>query len=361
MRGDFESQKFDAVAEDLRKTQVNAEKIVIWNHPIMQTVIYACIISALWFGGNLILSGDMKTGELISFLSYITQTLMSLMMLSMIFVQFILSRASVSRILEILDSGQEPERTVETTSKVESNSVSFENVFFSYTNDKNNCVLSGINLEIPSGATVGILGGTGSSKTTLVSLIPRLYDALSGSVKVGGIDVHDYDLKSLRKKVGVVLQKNVLFSGTISENLRWGNENASDEEIREACVISNADGFVSNFPKGYETVLDQGGMNLSGGQKQRLCIARALVKKPGILILDDSTSAVDTATDLSIRTALKKSLPNTTKLIIAASVQDSDFIVVLDDGKINGIGTHDELIKSNKIYQEVYESQMSEK
>lgn len=366
VQGDFENEKFDSVADDLRKTQVNAEKIVIWNMPLMQIVIYSCIISALWFGGNLILAGSMKTGELISFISYISQTLMSLMMLSMIFVQFILSRASVTRISEILNSNEEVSVSAknEISNPSGNNSISFEKVFFSYTNDINNCVLSDINLEIPSSSTIGIIGGTGSSKTTLISLLPRFYEILSGTIKIGGKDISQIPLYELRNRISIVPQKNVLFSGTISENVRWGNENATDEEIKAACIASDADGFISNFPKAYETELGQGGVNLSGGQKQRLCIARALLKKADILILDDSTSAVDTATDLRIRKALKNFLPNTTKLIIAqriSSVQDADFIIVLDDGKINGIGTHSELLKSNKIYQEVYESQMSEK
>lgn len=366
VQGDFENEKFDSVADDLRKTQVNAEKIVIWNMPLMQIVIYSCIISALWFGGNLILAGSMKTGELISFISYISQTLMSLMMLSMIFVQFILSRASVTRISEILNSNEEVSVSAknEISNPSGNNSISFEKVFFSYTNDINNCVLSDINLEIPASSTIGIIGGTGSSKTTLISLLPRFYEILSGTIKIGGKDISQIPLYELRNRISIVPQKNVLFSGTISENVRWGNENATDEEIKAACIASDADGFISNFPKAYETELGQGGVNLSGGQKQRLCIARALLKKADILILDDSTSAVDTATDLRIRKALKNFLPNTTKLIIAqriSSVQDADFIIVLDDGKINGIGTHSDLLKSNKIYQEVYESQMSEK
>ena len=291
------------------------------------------------------------------------------MMLSMMFIQFMMSRASVSRISEILDAQTESADSVAQISsssaqpKELSGEIQFNDVYFSYTNDANNCVLSGINLHIHPGATVGIIGGTGSSKTTLVSLVPRLYDVLKGSVFVDGKDVRAYDLKELRQKIGVVLQKNTLFSGTIAENLRWGNEGASDEELKNACIASDADSFISNFPDKYETVLEQGGVNLSGGQKQRLCIARALVKKPEILILDDSTSAVDTATDMRVRTALRKNFSRTTKLIIAQrinSVQDADFIVVLDDGKINGIGTHEELLASNKIYQEVYESQMSE-
>ena len=367
VRGDFENEKFDSVADTLRKAQVRAEKIAIWNNPIMKLLVYSCIVCALWFGGNMILAGDMTTGELISFLSYINQTLMSLMMLSMMFVQFMMSRASVSRILEILDAEAEPSPDARSGAAAQPGAgcaISFEDVYFSYTNDEHNCALSGINVHIPAGATVGIIGGTGSSKTTLVSLIPRLYDVLKGSVKVDGKDVRDYDLGELREKIGFVLQKNTLFSGTIAENLRWGNAAASDEELRAACVSADADEFISRFPQKYETVLEQGGTNLSGGQKQRLCIARALVKKPRILILDDSTSAVDTATDSRIRAALRNTLSRTTKLIIAQrihSVQDADFIVVLDNGKINGVGTHDELLRSNTIYREVHESQTNEK
>ncbi len=364
VRGDFECEKFDSIADDLRKTQVSAEKIVILNQPIMQLVVYSCIISVLWFGGKMILSGDMLMGELISFLTYINQILMSLMMLSMIFVQFILSRASVARIREVLDEESEIKNAQEPKGNAASAfDIEFDHVSFSYNNDLNNCVLSDICLSIKQGATVGIIGGTGSSKSTLVQLIPRLYDATSGSVRVGGVDVRDWKLDDLRGKIALVLQKSLLFSGTIAENLRWGNKNASLEEIIESCVASDAHSFVSSFPDGYDTVLGQGGVNLSGGQKQRLCIARALLKKPDILILDDSTSAVDTATDLRIRNALKKSLPSSTKIIIAqriASVQDADSIIVMDDGRIDGIGTHENLLETNKIYREVYESQMSE-
>ncbi len=363
VRREFENEKFDSVAEDLRKTQFSAEKIVILNLPAMQLVVYACIISVLWLGGNMILKGDMKVGELISFITYITQILMSLMMLSRLFVMFIMTRASISRISEVLDEKVEDVLSgAKDGIQPESGEVEFSHVYFSYTEDKENCVLSDINLKIPSGATVGILGGTGSSKTTLVSMIPRLYDSLEGIVKVGGRDVNEYELEALRKSIGMVLQKNVLFSGTISDNLRWGNMNASDSEILEACRAACADDFIKSFPKGYETNLGQGGVNLSGGQKQRLCIARAILKKPKILILDDSTSAVDTATDLRIRKALKNLLPNTTKIIIAqriASVQEADFIVLLDEGKINAVGTHDELLASSEIYKEVYDSQMS--
>lgn len=364
VRGDFECEKFDSIADDLRKTQVSAEKIVILNQPIMQLVVYSCIISVLWFGGKMILSGDMLMGELISFLTYINQILMSLMMLSMIFVQFILSRASVARIREVLDEESEIKDALEPKGNGASGfDIEFDHVSFSYNNDLDNCVLSDICLSIKQGATVGIIGGTGSSKSTLVQLIPRLYEVTSGSVRIGGVDVRDWKLEDLRGRIALVLQKSLLFSGTIAENLRWGNKNASLEEIIESCKASDAHSFVSSFPDGYDTVLGQGGVNLSGGQKQRLCIARALLKKPDILILDDSTSAVDTATDLRIRNALKKSLPSSTKIIIAqriASVQDADSIIVMDDGRIDGIGTHENLLVTNKIYREVYESQMSE-
>ncbi|WP_296325027.1 ABC transporter ATP-binding protein [Treponema sp. UBA3813] len=382
VRGDHENAKFDEIAEDLQRTQVGAEKIVILNMPIMHLMVYGCIVSALWFGGNMVISGKMQTGGLISFISYITQILMSLMMLSRLFVMFILSRTSLSRVMEVLDEEieihnaeckmqneerclsplQSGRQVLEARGK-SLNDIEFSHVYFSYDKKMEHSVLSDINLSIPQGSTVGILGGTGSSKSTLVQLIPRLYEVTEGSVKVGGKDVRQWNLTDLRKKIGFVLQKNTLFSGTIAENLRWGNENASDEDLIAACKASDAHGFVTSFPDGYDTDLSQGGVNLSGGQKQRLCIARALIKKPDILVLDDSTSAVDTATDLRIRNALRSSLPATTKLIIAqriASVQDADFIIVLDSGKINGIGSHDELMKSNQIYREVYESQMSE-
>lgn len=367
VRGDFECGKFEDIAGQVRDAQVRAEKIVICNAPVMKLVIYMCIIATLWFGGNMLIAGSMRTGELVSFLTYVTQILMSLMMVSMMFVQLILSRASISRIMEVLSlesiesSGYaEDERGAV---EVLNGDIEFDNVYFSYNGKKENCVLSGINLAVPSGATVGIIGGTGSSKTTLVSLIPRLYDCTDGAVKVGGRDVREYSYKALRDSIGMVLQKNVLFSGTIEDNLRWGDDSASMDQIKRACVAAQADSFVMSFPDGYKTELGQGGVNLSGGQKQRLCIARALLKRPKILILDDSTSAVDTATDAKIRAALKEILPGTTKLIIAqriASVQDSDFIVVLDDGKVNGIGKHDELLETNEIYREVYDSQMSQ-
>lgn len=362
VREEHEKEKFDLTAEQLRDSQIKAEKLVIWNAPIMQLTIYLCIVAALWFGGNMILSGTMKTGELVSFITYITQILSSLMMLSMMFVQMILSRTSISRILEVLDEVPDIESPKSACKTVADGSIDFDNVFFSYEKKESNCVLQNVSVHIKSGQTVGILGGTGSSKTTFVSLIPRLYDVLSGSIKVGGIDVRDYDIETLRRSIGFVLQKSLLFSGTIKENLRWGSESASDSDLRKACEIAAIDDFVGSLPGGFDTDLGQGGVNLSGGQKQRLCIARALLKKPAILILDDSTSAVDTATDKRIREALRQTLPQTTKLIIAqriSSVQDSDFIIVFDDGKINAIGTHESLMKSNKIYKEVYNSQMS--
>lgn len=374
VRGDFENKKFSDSADNVRKAQVSAEKLVILNLPLMQIIVYSCIIVALWFGGRMIAFGNMQTGELISFITYIGQILMSLMMLSMVFVMLVLSRASISRVVEVLDevpeiknpdaiSIVESGKSVKAIfDKVPNGSIDFKNVSFSYHKDPNNCVLSDVNLHIESGQMVGIIGGTGSSKSTLVSLIPRLYDSLSGSVSVGGIDVRKYELKALRDNVAMVLQKNVLFSGSIKDNLKWGNENATDDEIVAACQAADAHEFVSSFPKGYDTDLGQGGVNISGGQKQRLCIARALLKNPKILILDDSTSAVDTATDARIRSALRSSLPDTTKIIIAQrinSVQDADVIIVLDNGKIDGMGTHEELLKNNSIYREVYESQQS--
>lgn len=362
VRGEFEDEKFREAAENVRKTQVRAEKIVIFLMPIMEFVVYSCIIFVLWSGGKMIVFGTMKAGELVSFLTYVTQILMSLMMLGMIFVNLVLSRASIGRICQVLDEApdiQEPENPVE---NVADGSVDFENVCFSYSKKKENPALSDINLHIKSGQVAGIIGGTGSSKTTLISLIPRLYDTLSGSVKVGGLDVKNYGLKALRDAVAVVLQKNVLFSGTIKENLKWGNKYASDEEIAAACRASDADSFIRTLPGGYETELGQGGVNLSGGQKQRLCIARALLKNPKILILDDSTSAVDTATEKRIRDALRSLHPETTKIIIAqriSSVQDADVIFVLDDGKISASGTHAELLETSSIYREVFESQSS--
>ena len=361
VRGDHEIEKFDGALDELQDYSIRAEKILALNSPIMQTTIYSCIIAILWFGGNQIVVGSMQTGDLMAFISYVTQILSSLMMITMIFIGLVMSRASMQRIVEVLQEEVDiNDHQASADMQVEDGSIIFENVSFSYYKDPNNTVLENINLEIKSGETIGIIGGTGSSKTTLVQLIPRLYDVLSGRVLVGGHDVRDYKLETLREAVGMVLQKNVLFSGSINSNLRWGDGDATVEEIREACRAAQADDFVTSFPEGYETDLGQGGVNVSGGQKQRLCIARALLKKPKIIILDDSTSAVDTATDAKIREAFREKLADTTTIIIAqriSSVSDADKIIVMDDGKINGIGTHEELIKNNAIYREVYESQ----
>ena len=361
VRGDYEIEKFDGALDELQNYSIRAEKILALNSPIMQTTIYSCIIAILWFGGNQIVVGSMQTGDLMAFISYVTQILSSLMMITMIFIGLVMSRASMQRIVEVLQEEVDiNDHQASADVQVEDGSIIFENVSFSYYKDPNNTVLENINLEIKSGETIGIIGGTGSSKTTLVQLIPRLYDVLSGRVLVGGHDVRDYKLETLREAVGMVLQKNVLFSGSINSNLRWGDGDATVEEIREACRAAQADDFVTSFPEGYETDLGQGGVNVSGGQKQRLCIARALLKKPKIIILDDSTSAVDTATDAKIREAFREKLADTTTIIIAqriSSVSDADKIIVMDDGKINGIGTHEELIKNNAIYREVYESQ----
>ncbi|HEY8420948.1 MAG TPA: ABC transporter ATP-binding protein [Thermoclostridium sp.] len=371
VRGDYENEKFCDIADQVRQTQIKAEKIVLWNMPIMQFIMYGCMLAVAWFGGNLIISGDMQSGQLMGFISYISQILMSLMMIGMIFVMFVLTRASLMRINEVFDEKIDIVEKENRITEIKDGSVSFNNVSFSYVGKDGTMVLENINLNIKPGETVGIIGGTGSGKTTLVQLIPRLYDVTEGSVTVGGVDVRDYSISHLRDAVAVVLQKNVLFSGTIKENLKWGNENATDEEIIEACKIAQAHDFIMSFPDGYNTVLGQGGVNVSGGQKQRLCIARALLKRPKIIILDDSTSAVDTATDSRIRAALRsedlftriyKNLQSEkiTTIIIAqriASVIDADKIIVMDDGKINAIGTHEELLMNNAIYREVYESQ----
>ena len=360
VREKYEKDNFKNTADIVRKAQVSAEKLIIMNMPVMQIAMYTSIVAVLWFGGHMAVSGSMGTGELASFITYITQILMSLMMLSMIFIMLVISKASIQRISEVLDEEPTVKDCENSTEKVSDGSVRFENVSFSYFDDMNNLALENINIDIKSGETIGIIGGTGSSKTTLVQLIPRLYDTTAGTVYVGGKDVKSYSLDELRNNVAMVLQKNVLFSGTIRDNLRWGDENASDEEIIEACKSACADDFVKSFPDGYNTDMGQGGVNVSGGQKQRLCIARALLKKPKIIILDDSTSAVDTATDSSIRKAFREKLSDTTTFIIAqriSSVKDADRIIVMDNGKINGIGTHDELLKNNSIYREVYESQ----
>ena len=361
VREDHEKEVFRQAADQLRDTQLRAEKILLWNAPIMQLVMYSCMIAVAWFGGNLIIAGDMLTGELLSFISYISQILMSLMMISMIFIMLIMSRASARRICEVFDEPLDlTDAAVSDDPQLQDGSIEFRNVSFFYNEEAAAPVLHDINLSIASGQTVGILGGTGSSKTTLVQLIPRLYDASSGEVFVGGRNVQDYTLHTLHENVAVVLQKNILFSGTIRENLRWGNPNASEEELITACQAAQAHDFIMAFPQGYDTDLSQGGGNLSGGQKQRLCIARALLKHPKIIILDDSTSAVDTATDSRIRQSFRRDLADTTTIIIAqrvSSVQDADCIIVMENGTINAIGTHEELLKHNAIYQEVYDSQ----
>jgi len=361
-----ETEKFDEVSGEIYDDTVKAEKTLAFNMPLMQITVYACILLICWLGAQTIVNyrlfgigEQMSTGELTALLNYTMQILMSLMMLSMIFINIVMSRASAERICEVLDEESTITNNASPITEVKNGDIVFENVDFAYHEGKN--VLKNVNLSIKSGETIGIIGGTGSSKSTLVQLIPRLYDVTSGSVLVGGEDVKNYDIKTLRDSVAMVLQKNVLFSGTIKENLRWGNENATDEEMKQACISACADEFVSTFPDGYDTYIEQGGSNVSGGQKQRLCIARALLKKPKILILDDSTSAVDTKTDAMLRQSMAESIPGTTKIIIAqriSSVQDCDRIIVIDNGVINGIGKHDELLENNVIYKEVYESQM---
>ena len=361
-REEHEEKKFGSVNDEVYKLFKTAEKIVAFNSPAMQLAIYTCILLLSWFGAKLIVGGTMQTGELSSIITYAWQILSSLMMISMVFVMIIIAQSSAERIVEVLDEESTIRNKENPVKEVKNGSISFNNVSFQYDDAKaeDELPLEDINIDIKSGETIGIIGATGSSKSTIVNLIPRLYDVTKGAIKVGGVDVRDYDIETLRNEVAVVLQKNVLFSGTIKENLRWGNKEASDEELVRVCKLAQADPFIQEFPDKYDTVLDQGGTNVSGGQKQRLCIARALLKKPKILILDDSTSAVDTKTDALIRKAFREEIPNTTKIIIAqriTSVEDADRIIVLDDGKINGIGTSEELLKTNAIYQEVYESQ----
>ena len=363
VREEYEKKKFGDISGEIYSDFVKAEKRMTLTGPLMQTCMYAAIILLSWFGARIIvLSGgrDFSTGELMSMMTYAMQILGSLMMLSMVFVMIIMSRASAERVVEILDEKSDVRSPANAVMDVKDGSVTFEDVSFSYSGKEDKCCLKNIDIEIPAGATVGVLGGTGSGKSSLVQLIPRLYDVTKGSVKVGGLDVREYDLDVLRQEVAMVLQKNVLFSGTIKENLRWGNENATDEEIIHACKLACAHDFVSAFPDGYDTYIEQSGSNVSGGQKQRLCIARALLKKPKILILDDSTSAVDTHTDAMIRKAFLEEIPDTTKFIIAqriSSIEDADFTIVLDGGVVTGVGTHEELIENNEIYREVYEAQ----
>ena len=363
VREDYEKEKFNRISNKLFRTFLKAENLMMLNAPLMQFCVYGCTLFISWFGAKLVVGGSMTTGELTSMFNYTFQILMSLMMLSMVLVMLIMARTSVSRIEEILSETSSLTSQTEAIQTVADGSVDFENVSFSYVDDAQKTSLHDISLHIEAGETVGILGGTGASKTTLVQLIPRLYDATSGCVKVGGVDVRSYDLDALRNEVAMVLQKNTLFSGTIKENLRWGNAQASDAEMIHACQLAQADSFIRELPEQYDTYIEQGGTNVSGGQKQRLCIARALLKKPKILILDDSTSAVDTKTDACIRQAFREEIPNTTKFIIAqriSSIQDADHILVLEDGHISGFGTHEELLRTNQIYQEVYQSQSKE-
>lgn len=358
-----EKEKFGKTSNEIYKDFTKAEKIMALNSPIMQFAIYSALILISWFGAKIIVNSHMTaltTGELTSLLTYSIQILSSLMMLTMILVMCTMSKASAQRIVEILDEEPDLKNKKNPIEEVKNGDIEFQNVGFSYIGKKNKEVLKNINLKIKSGETVGIIGGTGDGKSSLINLIPRLYDVSEGKVLVGGVNVKDYNLKALRDQVANVLQKNVLFSGTIKENIRWGDENASDEDVERVCKLAQADEFIRGFDKKYDTYIEQGGTNVSGGQKQRLCIARALLKKPKILILDDSTSAVDTKTDSLIRKAFREEIPNTTKIIIAhriSSVQDADKIVVMDNGKIDAIGTHEELLKNNKIYKEVYESQ----
>ena len=363
VREKHENKKFKEVNDEVYTNFKKAEKIVAFNAPAMQLTIYTCILLISWIGSKTIVAGGMQTGELSSIVTYAWQILTSLMMLSMVFVMVVMAQSSAERIIEVIDEEPTIKNKENAIKEVKDASIEFENVTFAYSDEEEEGknALENINLKIKSGETIGIIGGTGSSKSSLVQLIPRLYDVTKGKVKVGGIDVRNYDIKALRDSVAMVLQKNVLFSGTIAENLRWGKKDADEEELQEICKLSQADSFIQEFPSKYDTLLDQGGTNISGGQKQRICIARAILKQPKILILDDSTSAVDTKTDALIRRAFREKIPNTTKIIIAqrvSSIEDADQIVVLNEGKIDGIGTSKELLETNQIYKEVYESQM---
>ena len=361
VREDYEIKKFHGVSEYVYALFTKAEKIVAWNSPVMQFMMYAVVLLIAAIGGRSIVLGSMETGELTSVIVYALQILMSLSMVTFVFVMIMIAEASTDRITEVLNEVPEMQDKADAVKEVPSGDIVFDHVNFSYAGKDGNLSLKDISLHIKAGQTVGVIGGTGSAKSTLVQMIPRLYDVTGGSVKVGGIDVRNYNLEVLRDQVSMVLQKNVLFSGSIYENIRWGDEHASDEEVRRVCRLAQADGFISEFPSGYNTMIVQGGNNVSGGQKQRLCIARALLKKPKILILDDSTSAVDTRTDALIRKAFREEIPDTTKIIIAqrvSSIEDADQIIVLDGGRISGVGTSEELLKTNDIYREVYESQV---
>ena len=361
VREDYEISKFHKAAENIYEMFIKAEMNIAGVSPIMMTVVYGCILLISWFGAHLIIGGELQTGQLMSLLAYCMNILMSLMMLSVVFVMITMSEASAKRIAEVIEEKSDLTNPENPIMEVPDGSIRFEDVDFSYRPGTGDPVLKDIDLDIASGESIGIIGGTGSAKSSLVNLISRLYDVTQGKVIVGGNDVRDYDLDTLRNQVSVVLQKNVLFSGTILDNLRWGDKDATEEECRRACQMACADEFIQKMPEGYNTWIEQGGSNVSGGQKQRLCIARALLKKPKILILDDSTSAVDTATDAKIRKAFREEIPGTTKLIIAqriSSVKDCDRIIVMDDGRVNGFGTHDELLAGNEIYREVYESQV---
>ena len=361
VRADHENEKFGKISKIVFDLFTKAEKIVAWNSPVMQFTVYTVVIVMVLIGGEGIINQTMQTGELTSVIVYALQILMSLMMVSFVFVMIMIAEASTDRITEVLDEVPEMEDEADAVTEVKNGDIDFEHVNFSYSGKGGNLSLKDVDLHIKSGQIIGIIGGTGSAKSTLVQLIPRLYDVTDGCVKVGGVDVRRYNLKDLRDQVSMVLQKNVLFTGSIYENIRWGDENASDEEVQRVCRLAQADGFINEFPNKYETMIVEGGNNVSGGQKQRLCIARALLKKPKILILDDSTSAVDTRTDALIRQAFREEIPDTTKIIIAqrvSSVEDADMIIVMDNGEINGIGTSEELLKTNEIYREVYESQV---
>ena len=360
VREDHETEKFEGVSGMLYRTFSKAQKTMAGVMPLMQFCMYACMLLISWFGARLIVGGSMTTGELTGMFSYAMQILMSLMMVAMVFVMITMAKASAERVAEILDEQPDLHNPANPIHEVKDGAIEFDDVSFSYKGDERKLALKNVSLHIKAGQTVGILGGTGSAKSTLVQLIPRLYDTTHGTVKVGGVDVRDYDIEALRDQVAMVLQKNVLFSGTIKENLRWGDENASDEELERVCRLAQADEFIQQMPDKYDTHIEQGGSNVSGGQKQRLCIARALLKKPKILILDDSTSAVDTKTDALIRKAFAEEIPDTTKIIIAqrvSSVQDADQIVILDGGTVQAVGTHDELLAANTIYQEIYNQQ----